>query len=88
MSRRRKQRPAVSPLPPACGDCRPYDGRWRRGERGGLERCGCARGREIFARSPEGKRAARTSAAELRALLRRARGGNHDGRLAGAGGDE
>jgi hypothetical protein len=86
MSRRRRNKPAAA-LPAACDDCRPFGGLWRRSEPGaGLERCGCARGREIFDRSPAGKRAAQQATREARAGERARRA--HDGRLAGAGGDE
>ncbi len=34
------------PLPPACRECRPYDGAWR--DTGhGLQRCDCARGKAL-----------------------------------------
>lgn len=49
--------------------------------------CDCDRGKEIYRRSPAGKREAAAAARDFRARERRARQ-SHDGRLAGAGGDE
>ncbi len=46
MKSRRRKRPT---LPPSCPSCRPYGGLWRRGNKGGLERCSCARGRMLAA---------------------------------------
>lgn len=80
----KRSRRKPEPLPPSCVDCRPFEGRWKRGETGGLERCGCARGREIYDRSPEGKRKLAEAA---RAEKQRAKQAKHDGRLAGAGND-
>jgi len=36
-------------LPAGCPDCEPYGGLWRDGKRGGVERCGCARGLKLSA---------------------------------------
>lgn len=83
--RRNRGKAQFSPLPASCGDCKPFGGLWRRSESGGMERCGCARGRAIYDRSPAGRRAAKKAAREAR---RAERIPGHDGRLAGAGGDE
>jgi hypothetical protein len=48
-SKRRPETIKRSELPPSCADCRPYQGRWRRANDGGLERCSCARGRALAA---------------------------------------
>lgn len=49
-------------LPPSCSLCRPFGGLWRRGLRGGLERCDCPRGLAILASAPKRKRKPRVLA--------------------------
>lgn len=58
-------------LPAPCGHCAPQGGLWRVGLRGGMERCGCARGAALGAADAEratsrGRPAKRAFVANLR----------------------